>query len=222
MSGNHIQALALLGANGHPNPPMRTTVTPRLSSSSPRAASRRHSLAPALLAVAAVLGTSGCSSWNLEPPQSTRRLVSYLVPYKADIVQGNVVTTEQISQVKPGMTHLQVREILGTPLVTDPFHSQRWDYIFSMVRQGYDPIQRSFYVLFDGDAVQKVEAPELPSENDFVASISRRPLPEKTPRLELSDAERATLPPPKAQAEAASAVAAPSGPARNYPPLEPH
>jgi len=70
--------------------------------------------------------------------------------------------------------------------------------------------------------VQKVEAPELPSENDFVASISRRPLPEKTPRLELSDAERATLPPPKAPAEAASAVAAPSGPVRNYPPLESH
>jgi len=198
---------------------MRTTVLPRLSSSSPRAAARRG-LAPALLAAAAVLGTSGCSSWNLEPPQSTRRLVSYIVPYKADIVQGNVVTTEQISLVKPGMTRLQVREILGTPLVTDPFHAQRWDYVFSMVRQGFDPIQRSFYVLFDGDAVQKVEAPELPSETDFVASISRRPLPEKTPRLELSDAERAALPAPKAPAEAASAVAAPTGPTRNYPPLE--
>src|SRR5262245_42076064 len=105
---------------------MRTTVLSRLSSPSPRAAERRHGLAPALLAVAAVLGTSGCSSWNPDSPQ-TRRLISYVVPYKADIVQGNVITTEQISQVKPGMTKLQVREILGTPLVTDPFHAQRWD-----------------------------------------------------------------------------------------------
>jgi outer membrane protein assembly factor BamE len=201
---------------------MRTTVHSRLSSSSPRAASHRRSLAPALLAAATVLVTSGCTSWNPELPPSTRRFVSYFVPYKADIVQGNVVTTEQIAQVKPGMTRLQVREILGTPLVIDPFHAQRWDYVFAMNRQGFEPIQRAFHVLFDGDAVEKVEAPELPSENDFVASISRRPLPENAPRLELSDAERAALPVPKAPSEAASAVAAPTGPTRSYPPLESH
>jgi len=175
---------------------------------------------PALLAAATLLGTSACSSWNLETPPSARRVVAFLMPYKPDIVQGNVVTTEQIAQIKPGMSRLQVREILGTPLVTDPFHAQRWDYIFTMTRQGFEPIQRSFYVLFEGDAVQKVEAPELPSENDFVASISRRPLPESTPNLVMSDADRAALPAPKAPAEVASAVAAPTGPVRSYPPLE--
>ena len=202
---------------------MRTTALPRLSSHPSRAGARRRGAVPALLAAAVLLATAGCSSWNPEAVTgSSRRILSYLLPYKPDIVQGNVVTTEQISQIKTGMSRLQVREILGTPLVTDPFHAQRWDYVFTMVRQGFAPIQRSFYVLFDGDAVQKVEAPELPTETDFVASISRRPLPESTPRLELSDAERAALPPPKAPAEAASAAAAPGGPLRTYPPLESH
>jgi outer membrane protein assembly factor BamE len=180
--------------------------------------SRTRSLAPALLAAAALLGASGCSSWNTPP--TARRVVAFFMPYKPDIVQGNVVTTEQISQIKPGMQRVQVREILGTPLVSDPFHAQRWDYVFTMNRQGYEPIQRTFFVLFDGDAVQKVEAPELPSETDFVASISRRPLPTTAPKLELTDAERAALPPPKPLAEATPAVAAPTGPARTYPPLE--
>jgi outer membrane protein assembly factor BamE len=225
ISGNHIQPLAALGAEGHLLHRMRTSDSSRLLPLPSRAAARRLRLLPALLAGAALLGAGGCSSWNVETPPSARRVVAFFLPYKADIVQGNVVTTEQISQVKPGMTRLQVREILGTPLVTDPFHAQRWDYVFSMVRQGYEPIQRTFYVLFDGDAVEKVEATELPSENDFVASIARRALPETTPRLELTDAERAALPAPKVAAEAvaaSAAAAAPTGPTRTYPPLESH
>ena len=59
----------------------------------------------------------------------------------------------------------------------------------------------------------------LPSENQFVADISRRPLPQDLPKLELTDAEKAALPPPHAAALAASA-AGPTGPTRTYPPLE--
>jgi outer membrane protein assembly factor BamE len=51
-------------------------------------------------------------------------------------VQGNVVTSEQVARVKPGMTRAQVRDILGTPLLTDPFHADRWDYLFTIRRQG--------------------------------------------------------------------------------------
>lgn len=52
--------------------------------------------------------------------------------HKIDIQQGNVVTEEQLSQVKTGMAPQQVRAILGTPLLTDPFHNDRWDYFFSL------------------------------------------------------------------------------------------
>jgi len=172
------------------------------------------------LATAGALGASGCSS--IPEPGAVRGVYTFFAPYKPDVVQGNVVTTEQISQIKPGMPRTQVRDILGTPLISDPFHAQRWDYIFSMKRQGYETIQRSFFVTFENDAVSKVEAPALPTENDFVALISRRPLPTNSPKLELTDAERAALPAPKpAAAVAPSAAATPTGAARTYPPLEP-
>jgi outer membrane protein assembly factor BamE len=174
------------------------------------------------LAPLLALAVSGCSSWSAPEPATPRGFMAFILPYKPDVVQGNVVTTEQISMIKPGMNRTQVRDILGTPLISDPFHAQRWDYVFSMKRQGYEPIQRTFFVVFDGDAVEKVEAPVLPTENEFVTLIARHPLPTSVPKLELTDAERAALPAPKAiaVAEAASA-AAPSGPTRDYPPLEP-
>jgi len=53
-----------------------------------------------------------------------------ITPYKPDIQQGNYLSQDLISQVKPGMTREQVRFLLGTPLLTDIFHADRWDYIY--------------------------------------------------------------------------------------------
>jgi outer membrane protein assembly factor BamE len=53
-----------------------------------------------------------------------------ITPYKMDIQQGNFVSQESIAQLKPGMSREQVRYLLGTPLVTDMFHADRWDYIY--------------------------------------------------------------------------------------------
>jgi outer membrane protein assembly factor BamE len=53
-----------------------------------------------------------------------------ITPYKPEIQQGNYVSPEMISQVKPGMSREQVRFILGTPLLADIFHSDRWDYVY--------------------------------------------------------------------------------------------
>jgi len=165
----------------------------------------------------AALGLGGCSMFS-EPP-SLKGLIAFVSPYKPDVVQGNVVTTEQISQVKPGMSRSQVKDILGSPLITDPFHGNRWDYVFTLRRQGFDDQKRSFVVLFDKDQVQKIDAPTLPTEDEFVAQISRKKLPTSTPKLELTEAERAALPAPVAVAPAASAAVA-LGATRSYPPLE--
>ena len=183
---------------------MRTTVFSRLSL-----------LSASLLAT---LATGGCSSFN--EPSSIKGFVAFVSPYKPDIIQGNVVTTEQITQVKPGMTRVQVREILGSPLITDPFHGDRWDYVFTLKRQGFDDQQRSFVVLFEKDKVQKIDAPALPSEDEFVASISRKKLPTSAPKLELTDAERAALPAPVAVAAPAASAVVLAGATRTYPPLE--
>lgn len=164
-------------------------------------------VAPAL---AAALG--GC-----EALQRTDSFMGFITPYRIDIVQGNAVTKEQVAAVKPGLTRLQVRDIMGTPLLTDPFHAERWDYLFTLRRSGAAAQRRSVVVHFEAGKVKSVEAPpDLPSEREFVASISRvREL--RTPKLELSEAERAALPvPPKREAPPAEPV----GPVRDYPPLE--
>jgi len=108
------------------------------------------------LATTGLLG--GCAAL-----QSTDSLFGLITPYRIDIVQGNAVTREQAALIKPGMTRLQVRDILGTPLMTDPFHAERWDYYFSLRRPGTDVQRRSVVVLFDGDAVKSIEAPALPT-----------------------------------------------------------
>ena len=182
----------------------------------------RSSLLSGLLAVLALGGCSTVDSLTpgINEPASLKGFIAFVSPYKPDVIQGNVVTTEQITQVKPGMTKVQVKEILGSPLITDPFHVDRWDYVFTLKRQGFDDQQRAFTVLFEKDQVQKIDAPVLPSENDFVASISRKKLPTYTPKLELTDAERAALPLPAVVAAPAASAVAPVGATRSYPPLE--
>ena len=170
--------------------------------------------APVSFALAAIsLLIAGCST----PLRSADDFLGLITPYRIDIVQGNVVTKEQIALVKPGLSRSQVRDVLGSPMVTDLFHANRWDYIFTIRRQGTEPQRRSVIVRFEGDVVKTVNAPELPSEREFVASIAK-PGNAKVPALELSEAERKALPVPPRREEPALE---PIGPVREYPPLEP-
>ena len=169
----------------------------------------------ALAAMSLVL--SGC---GIRQIASDGSLLGLVTPYRIDIVQGNVVTREQLALVKPGMSRDQVREILGTPLLTDPFHAERWDFIFTIRRPGTEPQRRSIVAVFDGDVLKKLEMPEgqLPTENEFVAAID--PVKRKIePRvLELTEAQRKALPVP---ARKDNPNEAPTGATRSYPPLEP-
>ena len=173
----------------------------------------RLPLLASLVAGAWLLG--GCESLG-----RTDSLFGVITPYRIDIVQGNAVTKEQMALIRPGLTRLQVRDVLGTPLIADPFHAQRWDYLFTLRRPGAEPQRRHVVVHFEGDAVARVEAPELPSEREFVASISRQQRVNPV-KLELTEAERAALPPPRREASTGPATPEPQGPARSYPPLEP-
>ena len=164
----------------------------------------------ALLGVAALLGA--CSSLPGEP-----RLFGVLTPYRMEIVQGNVVTREQAKQLRPGMTREQVTEVLGSPLLASVFHADRWDYVFTIRRQGTEPQRRALVVWFKDDRLERADVPELPSEAEFVATISNV-RPRSVPKLELTEAERAKL--PTTTRAAAAAPPEPQGPARAYPPLE--
>ena len=71
--------------------------------------------------------------------------------YKLDVQQGNVVTQESASKLKKGMTKSEVRQLLGTPLLMDPFHGNRWDYFFSTEVRGKLVERNKLSVFFEND-----------------------------------------------------------------------
>ena len=153
--------------------------------------SRRVSRLVPLAALA--LAASGCAMLDA----SMHRVANIITPYRADVLQGNVVTREQVGALKPGLSPEQVRQLLGSPLLIDSFHQNRWDYIFVVRRRGVETQRRSLVVWFENDVVSKIDAPEMPSEYEFVNAISTRPVAEGQVKLALSPEERAALPPPE-------------------------
>lgn len=86
--------------------------------------------------------------------------------HKIDVQQGNVLNEEQLSQVKPGMETRQVRQLLGTPMLIDPFHPERWDYYFSL-KSGNEVKERYRATLFfSDDRLVRIErAGPIPEKN---------------------------------------------------------
>jgi outer membrane protein assembly factor BamE len=164
--------------------------------------------------VASSAPLAGCQSL-----QSSDNLLGIITPYRLEVVQGNVVTKEQAALIKPGMTRNQVRDILGSPMLTDIFHSDRWDYPFTIRRQGTEPQKRLVVLTFEGDALKTIDAPDLPTEREFVTSIDSKKALGKVPVLALTDEQIKALPAPKTVNAATTEVAV-NPPARDYPPLE--
>ena len=161
------------------------------------------------------LALASCSSLQ----EQSSLWVEHIQPYRIEIVQGNVVTQEQLAVLRPGVTRNQVREVLGSPLITSVFHGERWDYAFAIRRKGTPPLQRHVSVYFEGDRMTRVEADELPTEAEFTARIdSKLKGTLKTPNLQASEDE---LKPylPKQEPTAPAPNLAPFNMA--YPPLEP-
>jgi outer membrane protein assembly factor BamE len=162
----------------------------------------------------AAIAATGCASL-----QSSDNFLGVVTPYRVEVVQGNVVTKEQAEAVKPGMSRTQVRDILGSPLLADAFHADRWDYVFTIRRQGAEPQLRRIVARFDGETLKSLDtSSELPAEREFVASIDTFKTSRQSPPLALTDEQVKALPvPPKPPA----AVSEPIGPTRSFPPLEP-
>ena len=157
----------------------------------------------------------GCGSLN----GASTRIASLVNPYRVDVVQGNFVSREQVEALQPGMSRQQVREILGTPLVTSLFHADRWEYVFTFKRPGEEPQTRKLTVFFKGDALERSEGDTMPTETEFVASLGSRGSKGKVPVLEATPEQLARFP-ATAQPDTPS-TAAPIAPVTtSYPPLE--
>ncbi len=173
----------------------------------------RAALRWALSALAVSL-LSACGSFN------GSSLMTAITPYKAEVVQGNFVSKEQVDALRPGMSRTQVREILGSPLLTSVFHADRWDYVFTIRRQGVDAQARKLAVFFKGDDLEKFDGDTMPTEAEFIATIDTQRKFGKVPELEASEEQLAkTQSRSPAQPSAQPATVAPATPVA-YPPLE--
>jgi outer membrane protein assembly factor BamE len=160
------------------------------------------------------LGLTGCGSLK----GSGDKVAKAVAPYRMDVIQGNVVTREQLAVVKVGMPRGLVRDILGTSLLTSVFHADRWDYVFTLKRPGEEAQTRRVTVFFKDDALQRIDADDLPSEAEFVATLRAQPKSGPLPALEASEKSLQKF--PAASTPKAEPVAGPSEP-MSYPPLEP-
>jgi outer membrane protein assembly factor BamE len=122
-------------------------------------------LLPSLL-LAACLGA--CSS--------TPDITSRLSPYRIDVRQGNYVTQDMVAKLKPGMSRDQVRFALGTPLVADMFHADRWDYIYRFQPGRGEAQQRRLVVFFEDGKLVRVGG-DVVAESDAAATPATAPAP---------------------------------------------
>jgi outer membrane protein assembly factor BamE len=119
----------------------------------PRFAGRRAATVVPLLAAAALAACSGVP------------VLPGFTPYRMEIQQGNFVSQEMASRLKPGMTREQVRFVLGTPLVADVFHTDRWDYVFMREPQGGGAVERRrLSVFFKEGRLARVEGDVVPQK----------------------------------------------------------
>lgn len=144
---------------------------------------------PAIALVLVASTLSGCavrsmfsSSSSSAPPDQApsgltqtvqqEKLFGILPIYRPDIQQGNFISREMVEQLKVGMTREQVRFVLGTPLLVDAFHPDRWDYPFRL-KTGDGRITSSHLVVFfKDDRLLRFEGGDLPDEKDYLQRLA--------------------------------------------------
>jgi outer membrane protein assembly factor BamE len=99
--------------------------------------------------------------------------LSFISPYRVNVQQGNFVSKEMVANLKPGMTKEQVRFALGTPLLTDVFHQDRWDYEFRLAKGNGEVLTSRVSVFFKDTLMDHYTGGEdLPTEAEYLSLIS--------------------------------------------------
>jgi outer membrane protein assembly factor BamE len=163
---------------------------------------RFHARAALAAGLACTLMLSGCAAWRGQPaaPANTapgavaldaeksaamanagaqtttvtklQKFMWFFSPYRPDIQQGNFVSKEMLAQLKPGMTRDQVKFILGTPLLTDIFHADRWDYPFYLARGNGELTTSRVSIFFKDNKVDHFDGGNLPTERQYIEQIA--------------------------------------------------
>ena len=168
-------------------------------------------------ALAACVALAGCAGID----RFSYGIATAITPYKVEIVQGNFVSKEQVAALRKGMSRLQVRDVLGTPLVTDAFHKDRWDYVFTIRREGVRSQERRLTVFFAGDTLDHWDGDDMPTESEFVATLEARHRNKPVPPLEATEDQlRRFAADNNSKTEPQLPAPAPGPVTKTYPPLE--
>lgn len=95
--------------------------------------------------------------------------------YRVDIQQGNVIEQSMLDKLEPGMTKAKVKYVMGTPLLVDPFHSNRWEYIYSIEPGGGSRSQRHVALFFKDDKLTHIEGNIVPANRYYTDEDSEAP-----------------------------------------------
>jgi outer membrane protein assembly factor BamE len=128
--------------------------------------------APKDAGVSAQAGDAGAQTVKITKLQ---KFLWFFSPYRPDIQQGNFVSAEMFAQLKEGQSREQVKFILGTPLLADVFHADRWDYPFYLARGNGELTSARVTVYFKDDKVAKIDGGQLPTEREYIARIAGAP-----------------------------------------------
>ena len=121
-----------------------------------------------LTAVSLSAALTACSGTPQLPDVTT-----LIEPYRMDVRQGNFLTQDMVAKLKPGQTKDQVRFILGSPLIEDAFHSQRWDYVYRFAPGKGEVTERHFTVFFDADRLVRVGGDVVPEAGQPVSGAAQ-------------------------------------------------
>ncbi len=110
----------------------------------------------------ASLLASGCSSFEEVGNAIPNALDNLPLIHRPDIQQGNVVTQEQVSKLKPGMSKSQAQYVMGTPMLVDVFHQDRWDFVYSMKEGNEERTQERATLVFEDDRLVRIEGDYRP------------------------------------------------------------
>ena len=130
-----------------------------------------------LISVLLLSLVAGCSSVNIGP-------------HKIDVQQGNALDQENVSRLKLGLNRSQVRFLLGTPLVVDPFRTDRWDYVYVNYKAGKLAEQKRIALFFDGEVLARIEG-DVPAVEPVQPVPAPQPAAEAQPQPKV---EISTLP----------------------------
>ncbi|HEX4856570.1 MAG TPA: outer membrane protein assembly factor BamE [Limnobacter sp.] len=115
------------------------------------------------------LALTGCSYL----PQNY--VPSFVKPYRFDIQQGNFITQQDVSKLQVGMSKEQVRFILGTPLLNDAFHGNRWDYVYRLSKADGQVTQARYTVIFENERLARHGGENLPANATDLQGVEGNP-----------------------------------------------